>query len=78
MPDRTESERNITSGAGTKSVTYPDAFYALPTIALTGNDLASGDFFALSNEAVTGFDVVFKNSGGSDVSKIFNYQAKGY
>lgn len=78
MPDRTEAERNITSGAGTKSVTYPSKFYALPTLALTGNDLASGDFFALSNEAVTGFDVLFKNSGGSDVSKIFNYQAKGY
>ena len=78
MPDRVQAERNITSGAGTKSVTYDSAFYALPTIALTGNDLASGDFFALSNEAVTGFDVLFKNSGGSDVSKIFNYQAKGY
>jgi hypothetical protein len=78
MPDRTQASRNITSGTGTKSVAYADAFYALPTIGITANDLASGDYFQLSNESVTGFDVLFKNSGGGDVSKTFNYFSKGY
>ena len=78
MPDRVQAERNITSGAGTKSVAYDSVFYALPTVGITGNDLGSGDYFTISNEALTGFDIVFKNSGGSDVSKIFNYQSKGY
>ena len=78
MPDRVQADRNITSGAGTKSVTYDAAFYALPSLGITANDLGSGDYFTLSNEAVTGFDVVFKNSGGSDISKTFNYQSKGY
>ena len=33
---------------------------------------------ALALSAVTGFDVTFKNSSGSAVSRIFNYQSKGY
>ena len=78
MPDRVQGVRNITSGAGTKSVTYPSTFYAVPSLGISATNMATGDFFVITNEAVTGFDVTFKNSSGSAVSRIFNYQSKGY
>ena len=73
MPDRVQGVRNITSGAGTKSVTYPANFFAIPSLGITAQNMATGDFFTLANEATTGFDVTFKNSSGSAVSRIFNY-----
>lgn len=78
MPDRVHGARNITSGAGTKSVTYPSNFYAIPSLGITAQSMGTGDYFEITNEATTGFDVTFKNSGGSAISKIFNYQSKGY
>jgi len=78
MPDRMHGVRNITSGAGTKSVTYPSNFYAIPSLGITAQSMGTGDYFEITNEATTGFDVTFKNSGGSAISKIFNYQSKGY
>ncbi len=78
MPDRVQGVRNITSGTSTKSVTYPSAFYSIPSLGITANNMATGDYFVIANEAVTGFDITFKNSGGSNVSRVFNYQSKGY
>lgn len=78
MPDRVQGVRNITSGAGTKSVTYPSTFYAVPSLGISATNMATGDFFVITNETVTGFDVTFKNSSGTAVSRIFNYQSKGY
>ena len=78
MPDRMHGVRNITSGAGTKSVTYPSNFYAIPSLGITAQSMGTGDYFEITNEATTGFDVTFKNSGGSAISKVFNYQSKGY
>jgi hypothetical protein len=78
MPDRVQGVRTITSGAGTKSVVYPSNFYAIPSLGITAQNMATGDFFTLANEATTGFDVTFKNSSGSAISRIFNYQSKGY
>ena len=78
MPDRLESQRNLTSGAGTYNAAFPSAFKAIPAIAITAKNLASGDYFAISNESTTGFDIVFRNSGGTAVSRNFDYHAKGY
>ncbi len=78
MADRTEAESSIASGAGTKSVTFPYAFYAAPSVGVTVNNLNTGDYSTITNVTATGFDVVFKNSGGSAVNRNFSYQAKGY
>ncbi len=39
--------------------------------------MSSGDKYAISNKSTTGFDIAFQNSGGSGVSRTFDYQAKG-
>jgi len=79
MPDRVQGVKDITSGASTKSITYPDAFYDTnPSVGITANDMASGDYFTLANKSATGFDVTFYNSSDVAISKSFNWQAKGY
>lgn len=78
MPDRTESGVNITSGAGTYTVTFPAAFKAIPAIGITSYNMATGDYYVIANRAVTGFDVTFKNSAAANVSRNFDYLAKGY
>ena len=40
--------------------------------------MAVGDFFLIENKTITGFDVTFKNSSNSAISKTFDYIAKGF
>jgi len=75
---RTETQRNLTSGAAAYTVTFPAAFYATPSIGITAQDMNQGDYFTLSNASRTGFTVTFRNSGGSMVSRNFDYQAVGH
>ena len=78
MPDRVESAIGVLSGAATKSVTYTNSFHSQPALMLTPSNLQTGDFFEITNETSSGFDVTFKNSGGTAVSRSFSYSAKGY
>ena len=73
------SQNDIASGTSTKSVTYPKAFRLVNNIAITLSvqDMSSGDKYAITNKSTTGFDIAFQNSGGSGVSRTFDYQAKG-
>jgi len=73
------SQNDLASGTGTKSVTYPKAFRLLNSIAITLSvqNMASGDKYAITSKSTTGFNIAFQNSGGSGVSRTFDYQAKG-
>lgn len=75
---RIESERNKTSGASSYAVTFPTAFYGTPSVGITAQDMSTGDYFTVSSVSRTGFTVTFRNSGGSMVSKVFDYQAVGH
>lgn len=75
---RTESQRNLTSGAATYAVTFPAAFYQTPSIGITAQDMGQGDYFTISSATRNGFSVTFRNSGGSMVSRTFDYQAVGH
>jgi hypothetical protein len=79
MPDRIFSGNDITSGAGTYSVTFTNPFKSVNyAVGITGEDLATGDFFVVENKTINGFDLTFKNSGGTAISRTFDYLAKGY
>lgn len=78
MPDRTEAERNIVSGAGTYNVTFPYAFWDVPGIVVTAYNMQTGDYHEISSQSESGFSIIFKNSGGTAVSRTFDYVAKGY
>ena len=79
MVDRIFSGNDITSGTGTKTVSFTNPFktngYA---VGITMKDANSGDFFTVSNKTVDSFDVLFKNSSGTNISKEFDFIAKGF
>jgi len=81
---RTEQSTATTaSGAGTKSVTFVHPFFTasstiFPSIGITAFNLGSGEYYTVSNVTGTGFDVTFRNSGGTAVDRNFTWVATGY
>jgi hypothetical protein len=78
MPDRTFGENDLVSGAGAKTVTYSPAFKATPAVGIMAQNLQQGDYYVVSSKTATGFIITFKNSSGTNVSRTFDYVAKGY
>jgi hypothetical protein len=80
FPDRVQGDNALQSGVGTKSITYPSSFYAIPSVGITGCDLDQNDRMVLSNETKTGFDVTFYqgNGTGSPQDIKFNWLSRGY
>ena len=87
---RTEnSDGAVSSGAGAKAITFTNAFWTgtaslggvnayLPSIGITAQNMATGDYFEVTSISGTGFTVTFKNSAGTAVSRNFNWSAVGY
>ena len=79
MVDRIFSENDIVSGAGTKTVTFTEPFKTTNyAVGITGEDMATGDYFIVENKTVNGFDVTFKNSSDVAVSRTFDMISKGF
>jgi hypothetical protein len=79
MEDRVFSGDDITSGASAYSVSFANSFKSTTyAIGITAQDMDSGDYYQITNKTSSGFDIVFKNSGGTAISKTFDYIAKGY
>ena len=79
MEDRIFSGNDITSGAGAKTVTFTSPYKTTGyAVGITGQGMATGDFFLVDTKTINGFNVTFKNSSGSAVSKVFDFIAKGY
>jgi hypothetical protein len=78
LQQRTEQSATLTSGAGTYSVTFAEAFYQPPSIGVTGYDMSTADYFTIASVTRTGLQVTFRNSGGTAVSRQFTYTAIGY
>ena len=79
MPDRIFSGNDIVSGVATKTVTFTLPFKSVNyAVGITGENMTTGDYFIVENKAVDSFDVTFKNSSNSVVSRTFDYIAKGY
>ena len=68
----------LTTTTSAFSVTFDSAFASIPSIAVSGQDLATGDYFTISSPAATGFSVQFFNSSDSGVARTFDYLARGY
>ena len=80
MPDRTTYGDDIVSGvdAGGKDVTFSPAFKQLDNVAITAQNMASGDFYVISSKSATGFNIIFKDSSNNPVSRTFDFAAKGF
>ena len=78
LQQRTEQSATLTSGAGTYTVTFSNAFFSAPSVGVTGFNMATGDYFAIASVTRTGFQVTFRNSAGTAVSRQFTYTAIGF
>jgi len=87
---RTESsEEAVSSGTGTKAITFANQFFTgtasllgsnskLPSIGITAQNMQSGDYFTVSSVSATGFSVNFYDSSDTGISRNFNWSAVGY
>jgi hypothetical protein len=78
-----QSTATIASGAAAKAVTFEKPFYTaggtvLPSIGITAQNMATGDYFVVSSVTGTGFTVTFRNTAGTAVDRNFTYAAVGY
>ena len=79
MPDRIFSGNDISSGAGTKTVTFTNPFKTVNyAVGITGQGMATGDYFLVESKTINGFNVTFRNSSNTAISKTFDYIAKGF
>jgi len=80
MPDLVQGDNALQSGTTTKSITYTQPYYAIPSVGITGCDMDQNDRIVLSNETATGFDINFYqgNGTGSPQDVKFNWLARGY
>ena len=78
MPDRVDYGNDIVSGAGTYSVIFSPSFKELRSVTIAAQNMNTGDYYAISNKTRTGFDVIFRNSAGTAISRSFDYQAIGF
>lgn len=78
MEKRTESATTQASGAGAKVITFTNAFYQTPSISISADNLASGDYYEITSATRSGFTVTFKNSSNAAVDRNFSFQATGF
>lgn len=78
MPDRVVSDTDISSGVGSKAITFSPSFKALQGVGISASNLTSGDYYAITSKSASGFTITFYDSGDSVVDRTFDYVAKGY
>lgn len=78
LQQRTEQSATLTSGTAQYDVVFTNAFYETPGLGITAQNMATGDYFTLSNLDRDGFSITFRNSGGTIISRNFQYTAIGY
>jgi len=78
MPDKIISFNDKVSGTGIFTVSFSNNFkntsYA---IGISAQGLASGDFYEITNKQVGSFDIAFKNSSNTGISRTFDAICKG-
>ena len=89
MPSRVEQSAVIASGAGAKTVTFTHPFFVgtsalgnlnsfLPSVNISPQNMATGDYFVLSGISGIGFTVHFKDSNNASIDRDFTYSAAGF
>ena len=77
MPDRNERGQNITVPVDGLTITYANAFKDIPCVGITASNQDGNDYYSITNETSTGFNIEFFN-GNNSVSRSLNYMATGY
>lgn len=78
LPDRVEGESDIAVAAAGTRISFATPFRVTPAIAVTGQSLATGDYWQITNQDPYGFDLRFFTSAGAGVARTADWIAKGY
>tara|TARA_Y100000114_G_scaffold154496_1_gene176662 strand:+ start:2146 stop:5466 length:3321 start_codon:yes stop_codon:yes gene_type:complete len=93
LPVRTDQSTTIlTSGTSASgfNATFSSAYFTgtsaiggstsayLPSVMVTAQNMQTGDFYEITSVSGSGFNIKFKNSGGTIVSRNFSFTAVGY
>ena len=79
MEDRIQSGNDISSGTSTKTVSFTNPFKTVNyAVGITGQGMATGDYFLVESKTINGFNVTFKNASNTVISRTFDYIAKGF
>jgi len=78
LEKRTESDQDVVSTTSAKVITFTNAFYNTPSVGISAQGLATGDYYVITSKTKTGFTIQFFNSSASGISKTFDWTAYGY
>jgi len=81
MPDRFETYNNLISELTPKTILYSPAFKGpgtTPNIQVTIDDSQSGDYFAITNKSLNGFDIIFYDVNNNPVIRQFDIAVLGF
>jgi len=78
VPDRIESGDDIISGTSAKVITYTKPFIFNPAVGVSVQNMNTGDYYSITSKSVNGFTISFYNASNVQISKTFDYIAKGY
>ena len=78
MPDRVIAEDDITVTTAGHAVTFSPVFKALKGVAVSGQDMATGDYYRITSKSETGFTLTFYNSSNAAIERTADYVAIGY
>ena len=78
MEKRTEASQDVVSDASGTTITFVNSFYATPSIGISAQGLATGDYYQITSKSKTGFTIRFYNSSNTGISRTFDYQVVGY
>ena len=72
-----DSAQNTTSSSAL-SVSFGETFVQTPQIAITAQNMVSGDYYTISSLTSSGFAITFFNSSNSAIARTFDYLARGF
>jgi hypothetical protein len=80
LQQRIEQSGTLSAPTSTYAVAFAERFYAVPSVGVTGYNMATGDYWVIDPASITrsGFDITFRNSAGAAVARQFNYTAIGF
>lgn len=78
VPDRIESNNDIDVPAAGMTVTFANAFFSIPAVAITAENMATGDYAQITAKTAAGFTIKFNNAAGTGVARTMDWIAKGF
>ena len=78
MEKRTESSQDVVSDASGTTITFVNAFFAVPSIGISAQGLQTGDYYQITSKSKTAFTIRFYNSSNVGISRTFDYQVVGH